>query len=126
MPIEKVDIEKFLQLSENLPVLDVRSPSEFAHAHFPNAFSVPIFSDEERKIIGTAYKKQSRQVAVDHGLNFFSERMKIIPKEVESFKGNAQVSNGQIKTYLVHCWRGGMRSEAVAWLLSLYGYKIFC
>lgn len=125
MPIEKVDIEKFLQLSENLPVLDVRSPSEFAHAHFPNSFSVPIFSDEERKIIGTAYKKQSRQVAVDHGLNFFSERMKIIPKEVESFKGNAQVSNGQIKTYLVHCWRGGMRSEAVAWLLSLYGYKIF-
>lgn len=125
MPIEKVDIEKFLQLSEKFPILDVRSPAEFAHAHIPNAISVPIFSDEERKIIGTAYKKQSRQVAVNHGLNFFSERMKIIPKEVESLKGNAQFSNSQTKTYLVHCWRGGMRSEAVAWLLSLYGYKVF-
>ncbi|MGN6247973.1 MAG: tRNA 2-selenouridine(34) synthase MnmH [Ginsengibacter sp.] len=125
MPIEKVDIEKFLQLSEKFPILDVRSPAEFAHAHVPNAFSVPIFSDEERKIIGTAYKKQSRQVAVDHGLNFFSERMKMIPKEVENLIPGKQVENSQMKIYLLHCWRGGMRSEAVAWLLSLYGYKVF-
>ena len=27
--------------------------------------------------------------------------------------------------FLIHCWRGGMRSEAVAWLLSLYGHKIY-
>ena len=125
MPIEKVDIEKFLQLSEKFPVLDVRSPSEFTHAHIPNAFSVPIFSDEERKIIGTAYKKQSRQVAVNHGLNFFSERMKTIPKEVETLGKNCIASNNQTRTYLVHCWRGGMRSETVAWLLSLYGTKIY-
>jgi tRNA 2-selenouridine synthase len=25
----------------------------------------------------------------------------------------------------VNCWRGGMRSDAVAWLLNLYGYKIY-
>ncbi|HEU5054031.1 MAG TPA: tRNA 2-selenouridine(34) synthase MnmH [Hanamia sp.] len=125
MPIEKVDIEKFLRLSEKFPILDVRSPAEFAHAHIPNAFSVPIFSDEERKIIGTAYKKQSRQLAVNYGLNFFSERMKIIPREAETLAENWFDDNNQTKTYLVHCWRGGMRSEAVAWLLSLYGYKVF-
>ena len=26
---------------------------------------------------------------------------------------------------LVHCWRGGMRSGAVAWLLDLYGFKVY-
>ncbi|MBK8670870.1 MAG: hypothetical protein IPN89_16000 [Saprospiraceae bacterium] len=28
------------------------------------------------------------------------------------------------KTILIHCWRGGMRSGAVAWLLSLYGFDV--
>jgi tRNA 2-selenouridine synthase len=26
---------------------------------------------------------------------------------------------------LLHCWRGGMRSAGVAWLLDLYGFKVF-
>ena len=126
MPIEKIDIENFLQLSDKFPVLDARSPAEYSHAHIPGAFSVPIFTDEQRKIIGTAYKKQSRQVAVNHGLNYFSERMKIIPGEVENLVAfHKQNSGTQTKTFLVHCWRGGMRSDAVAWLLNLYGYKIY-
>ena len=125
MPIEKIDIKNFLELSEKFPVLDVRSPAEFAHAHIPGAFSVPIFTDEQRKVIGTAYKKQSRKVAVNHGLDYFSERMKVIPSEVENLV-KAQYKNEETnKTFLVHCWRGGMRSDAVAWLLNLYGYKIY-
>jgi tRNA 2-selenouridine synthase len=124
MPIEKTDIEKFLKLSESFPVLDVRSPGEYSHAHIPGAISVPIFTDEQRKIIGTAYTQQSRQIAVNHGLSFFSERMKIIPGEVEQLSSpNNRINTN--KTFLVHCWRGGMRSGAVAWLLSLYGYKIY-
>lgn len=124
MPIEKIDIENFLQLSETFPVLDVRSPGEYSHAHIPGAVSIPIFTDEQRKIIGTAYTQQSREIAVNHGLSYFSERMKIIPGEVEKFsvRNNGMDTN---KTFLVHCWRGGMRSGAVAWLLSLYGYKIY-
>ncbi len=125
MPV-KIDIENFLQLAGHFPVLDVRSPAEYAHAHIPGAFSVPIFTDEQRKIIGTAYKKQSRQVAVNHGLNYFSERMKIIPGEVEALLQKEDSKEASTsKTFLVHCWRGGMRSDAVAWLLNLYGYKIY-
>ncbi|HEY5371850.1 MAG TPA: tRNA 2-selenouridine(34) synthase MnmH [Hanamia sp.] len=132
MPIEKIDIDHFLNLSKQLPILDVRSPAEFNHAHIPHAFSVPIFTDEQRAIIGTAYVRQSRQTAVDHGLNYFSERMKTIPAEaiqiVNEWQNNEEigtshsVGNGG---FLIHCWRGGMRSEAVAWLLSLYGYRIY-
>ena len=125
MPVEKVDIENFLQLAEKFPVLDVRSPAEYSHAHIPGAFSIPIFTDEQRKIIGTAYKKESRQIAVNHGLKYFSERMKIIPGEVEDLFKSGSKDDSINKTFLVHCWRGGMRSDAVAWLLNLYGYKIY-
>lgn len=126
MAIEKINIENFLKLSQTFPVIDVRSPGEYLHAHIPGAFSIPLFTDEQRKVIGTAYKKESRQKAVKIGLEYFSETMKIIPgqaiKILEGLKKNNEVSE---KTFLIHCWRGGMRSDAVAWLLNLFGYKIY-
>ena len=132
MPIEKTDIETFLKLSKDFPVLDVRSPAEFAHAHMPSACSVPLFTDEQRKIIGTAYKKQSRKIAVEIGINYFSERMKSVQKEtvkiIEEWRKDQPVDltkKEDHSTLLIHCWRGGMRSETVAWLLSLYGYNIY-
>ena len=132
MPIEKIEVDYFLSLSNKLPILDVRSPGEFHHAHIPGAYSVPIFTDEQRAIIGTAYLQQSRQIAVDYGLNFFSERMKEIPDEISKIPTGGQRdevlssdSASGNSGFLIHCWRGGMRSEAVAWLLSLYGYKIY-
>ena len=137
MPVKQIDIEEFLKLSQEHPIFDVRSPSEFSHAHIPGAFSLPLFTDEQRKIIGTAYKQQSRHVAVDHGLHYFSDRMKMIPGEALTILNNwKQESNSRSFSssspsgvggprFLVHCWRGGMRSEAVAWLLSLYGYSVY-
>ncbi len=122
MAIEQIEVENFLQLARDYPVLDVRSPGEFKQAHIPNAFSLPLFTDEERKIIGTAYKQEGRKIAVKKGLKIFSTRMQIIPGEAEeivlkNFPGG--------NTVLVHCWRGGMRSRSVAWLLDLYGFKVF-
>ncbi len=126
MPIERIDVENFLTLSLKNPVLDVRSPSEYFHAHIPGAFSVPIFTDEQRAVIGTAYVQQSRQTAVDYGLNYFSERMRIIPSDVLNILNGLKKDNDSgSNTLLIHCWRGGMRSDAVAWLLKLYGYKIY-
>ena len=132
MPIEKIDIETFLKLSKDFPVLDVRSPGEYLHAHMPKASSVPLFTDEQRKIIGTAYKKQTRKIAVEIGINYFSERMKSVQKEtakiLEEWPKDPVVDPSKKtdhSTLLVHCWRGGMRSETVAWLLSLYGYNIY-
>ncbi len=131
MSVEKIDIDHFLRLSIEFPVLDVRSPGEFNHAHIPGAYSLPLFTDEQRAAIGTAYLKESRKAAVNHGLNYFSQRMKIIPEEIiniikdwETVK-NISTFNLTSEGILIHCWRGGMRSEAVAWLMSLYGYKIY-
>lgn len=120
MAIENITIQQFLELAEQHPVLDVRSPGEFAHAHIPGAYSLPLFTDEERKITGTAYKQQSKQHAIKIGLEFFGKKMVAMIEEVEKL-----TQAGAGKTVLVHCWRGGMRSTGVAWLLNLYGFKVY-
>lgn len=118
MAIEKIHIEQFLELAKQHPVLDVRSPGEYKHAHIPGACSLPLFTDEERKIVGTAYKQENREQAIKLGLDFFGVKMRKMVEEVEQLSSNS-------KTVLVHCWRGGMRSAGVAWLLDLYGFKVF-
>lgn len=123
MPVQKINIEKFLEMAALLPVIDVRSPGEYAQAHIPDAFNLPLFADEERKIVGTAYKQQSREAAIKIGLDFFGVKMRAMVEQVERLI----VDRGSLaeKHVLIHCWRGGMRSAAVAWLLDLYGYKIY-
>ena len=125
MAVEQIDIQNFLNLSKERPVLDVRSPAEYLHAHIPGASSLPLFTDEQRKIIGTAYKQQSRQVAVKIGLGYFSHRMEDMLSEAEEKINNGATKGLEDNRVLVHCWRGGMRSRSVAWLLDLYGYKIY-
>lgn len=122
----KIDIKSFLELATIHPILDVRSPSEYNHAHLPGAHSMPLFTDEERKVVGTAYKQQSRQEAIKIGLDYFGLKMRRMVEEAEEIirihnTNKKQTSN----TLLVHCWRGGMRSAGVAWLLDLYGYKVY-
>ncbi|MCX8020137.1 MAG: tRNA 2-selenouridine(34) synthase MnmH [Chitinophagaceae bacterium] len=131
MAIEIIHIETFLELAKNHPVADVRSPSEYRHAHIPGAFSLPLFSDEERKEVGTLYKQISREVAIKKGLEFFGPKMIHIVEQAEEwmFKNSNDKARGDCTpsrhTLLLYCWRGGMRSAAIAWLLDLYGFKIY-
>lgn len=117
MPVP-VHIHEFLELARQYPVLDVRSPAEYAAGHIPGAYSLPLFTDEERAIVGTAYKQVSREHAVNKGLEIFGPKMRVLADEAKRIhKGGA--------IFLVHCWRGGMRSGTVAWLLELYGFKVY-
>ncbi len=132
MAVEKIHIEQFLELAKLHPVFDVRSPGEYNHAHIPGANNLPLFSDEERKIVGTAYKQQSREAAIKIGLDFFGPKMKKMVEDTESLVVSQESEAGQnrLKTndsrlVLVYCWRGGMRSAGVAWLLDLYGFKVY-
>jgi tRNA 2-selenouridine synthase len=122
MPISKQTIAEFLQVPSTVPVLDVRSPSEFLHAHIPGAVSFPIFSDEERKIIGTAYKQESREKAIKIGLDAFGKKMSAMVEQLEQHFTVNKIGGREVR---VHCWRGGMRSAAIAWLLDLYGFKVY-
>ena len=122
MPVQKINIEEFLILAQTHAVIDVRSPGEFAHAHIPGAHNLPLFSDEERQIVGTAYKQENREKAIKLGLDFFGKKMRQMVEEAESI---VKTSGRQPATVLLHCWRGGMRSAAVAWLLDLYGFRVY-
>jgi len=108
---QKLNIDKFLELSEQRPVVDVRSPSEFITGHIPGALNIPLFNDEERAIVGTIYKKAGRTPAILEGLKLSGPSMEKKLKEALKIAIGGKL--------LVHCWRGGMRSEAMAWLFSL-------
>lgn len=118
MAITKLPIDEFLTLIKHNQLLDVRSPGEFKHAHIPGAISFPLFTDEERKIVGTAYKKESKQIAVKIGLKYFGKKMVKMVEDAEEITKDKHI-------VLLHCWRGGMRSAGVAWLLDLYGFKVY-
>jgi tRNA 2-selenouridine synthase len=107
----KTDITEFLRLAEEIPVADVRSPSEFNTGHIPGAFNIPLFDDAERAEVGTRYKKEGRLKAVIEGIRLSG------PSMYSKLEQALRISvDGRL---LVHCWRGGMRSEAMAWLFSL-------
>ncbi|MEX1202776.1 MAG: tRNA 2-selenouridine(34) synthase MnmH [Ferruginibacter sp.] len=142
MAITKIDVEHFLILQHQMPLLDVRSSSEFQYAQIPGAFSLPLFSDEERKVIGTLYKQEGKKRAIKEGLDYFGPKMRAMVSQVEKMvetwneKLNADVSLNENKKaplndiieapcIIIHCWRGGMRSGAVAWLLDLYGFQVY-
>lgn len=127
MAVIKVLTEEFLQLAKYYPVLDVRSPGEYSHAHIPGAISFPLFSDEERKVVGTMYKQESKEKAIKKGLEYFGVKMVKMVEEAENISNKISPDKQQPekKIILVHCWRGGMRSAAVAWLLDVYGFNVY-
>jgi tRNA 2-selenouridine synthase len=111
-----LSIPEFVAKAKELPVLDVRAPKEYIAGHIPGAVSFPIFSDDERATVGTAYKKQGHDPAVLIGLDLFGPRMSAFVKTAKKLAINNEL--------LVHCWRGGMRSNAMAWLLDFSGFKV--
>lgn len=115
---EVIQIEHFLTLAEEHPVIDVRAPSEFKQGHIPGAHNIPLFSDEERKVVGTAYKQINKEAAMYKGLDFAGKKLVELAKLGEK---NA----GKEKTLLVHCWRGGMRSKSMVWLFETMGISCY-
>ena len=109
-----VQIEQFLELSASIPVIDVRAPVEFLQGHIPGAINIPLFDDQQRKEVGTAYKQINKEAAMHLGLGYAGKKLVELAKEGEK---NA----GRNKTLLVHCWRGGMRSKSMVWLFETMG-----
>jgi len=110
--LRALHIADFLAL--HTPIIDVRSPGEFARGHIPGATSQPLFTDEERAVVGTLYKQVGRDAAVLEGLRIVGPKMATIVEQAR-----ALAADGRIR---VHCWRGGERSGSVAWLLDKAGF----
>ena len=44
-------------LQKQIPFIDVRAPVEFSKGALPTSTNLPILLDEERELVGKAYKK---------------------------------------------------------------------
>lgn len=108
--------EEFVKQSDETPILDVRSPGEYRLGHLPNAISFPLFNDQERAEVGTLYKQVGQLQAVERGLEIVGGKMRDMFAQ-----GLGYAKGGKL---LVHCWRGGKRSESVANLLAVAGLDV--
>lgn len=115
--MSRLQAKEFLERSIEIPIIDVRTPKEFEEGHITGAYNVPIFSNKERVIIGTLYKKSGKEIAVMHGLKLVGPKMYDFVAQVK------KILHGKGKNVLVHCWRGGMRSESMAWLFNIAGIQ---
>jgi len=112
--LRQLFIDEWIE-EKSLPILDVRSPSEFNHGHITGAISLPLFSDEHRALIGTTYKQSGKSDAMIQALEIAGPKM----AELVKLAGIAAPD----KKFRIHCWRGGMRSGSVAWLLNTMGFE---
>ena len=111
-----IDIDEFLDCRADAAVIDARSPSEFQQGHIPSASNLPLFDDQERAEIGSLYKQSGRQPAVLRGLERVGPKMRGLVEHAIQLAGGRPI--------LLHCWRGGMRSTSLGWLLEQAGLSV--
>ena len=114
--IRPVEPSSFLNQLKHLPVIDVRSPGEFAQGHIPGAFNIPLLTDAERAVIGTLYVQSGREDAILKGLEFGLPKTDWYLKSLRSIAASGDI--------LLHCWRGGLRSALMAEVFSKAGYGV--
>lgn len=114
--MREITVDQFIQLNNAVSV-DVRSPGEFKEFHIPGAVNIPLFTDEERVIIGTIYKQEGADVAKWKAMELVSPKIPSILSGIKDIhkKGFEPV---------IYCWRGGMRSKAVATFIAFAGISI--
>ena len=117
MASKDINIEELSDEAEKRVILDVRSPGEYAKGHIPGAINLPLFSNIERAIVGTKYKQESLESAMVEGLRIVGPKMANLYTEAERLAPDRNV--------LIHCWRGGKRSQSMAWLLDLMGFDVY-
>lgn len=105
-----------MHLSNPVALIDVRTPAEFAQGHVPGAYNIPLFTNEERVQVGTTYKQVGREQAILLGFDLTGNKWSGFIRQALAIAPGKKVA--------VHCWRGGMRSGAMAWALGLYGFDV--
>ncbi|WP_374672301.1 tRNA 2-selenouridine(34) synthase MnmH [Acidovorax temperans] len=100
----------------DVPMMDVRAPIEFAQGAFPGVVNLPLLNNEERQKVGTCYKQRGQEAAIALGHSLVS----------------GETKNGRIAAWaafakahphgVLYCFRGGLRSQITQqWLQSEAG-----
>ncbi len=86
-------------------MFDTRAPVEFEKGSFPNAINLPLMLDDERAKVGTCYKQQGQEAAIELGHKLVCGDIK--DERVAKWKAFCEANP---EGYLF-CFRGGMRSQ---------------
>jgi len=103
-------------LAEGSCIIDVRSPSEYAQGHIPGSLSLPLFDDAARHRVGLCYAESGQATAVRLGLELVGPQLKHLVDRAEALSEGRPIG--------LYCWRGGMRSGSMAWLLKTAGLDV--
>lgn len=98
-------------------IIDVRSPSEYAHDHIPGSINCPVLDDEQRAQVGT----------LDRQVNPFEARKigaALVSQNIGMFLQQRFLQMPKDWKPLVYCWRGGNRSGAVAHIFARIGWPV--
>ena len=117
MAEQLISLDEFWSLREQFPVIDARSEREFDQSHIPGAINIPILNNTERIQVGTLYKERGPEEATIKGFELVGPRFHLILKDA--------LKRFPEKKVIIYCWRGGMRSHILAWLLTMVGFEIF-
>lgn len=110
-----VSIQEFVKDLNAWQIIDVRSPGEYRAGHIPGAINIPLFTDEERARVGTIYSQISPEEAFKEGLRISGLKMTDLVDAIQPYRDIPG------KEIIIHCWRGGKRSQAVQWLFNFSG-----
>lgn len=109
-------VDPALLFEQHFTLVDVRSESEYAESHIPEAINIPILNDASRKEVGTIYKHFGKEAAIDRGLTLTSPFMAEIVRRFNALQG----------PLVLYCARGGMRSKCIYRLLrSLSAQELY-
>jgi tRNA 2-selenouridine synthase len=104
---------------ENIPLIDVRAPVEFAVGAFPTAVNLPLMNDEERRLVGICYKEQGQAAAIAMGHSLVCGSIK--DARIAAWKTFME----QHPTAHIYCFRGGLRSQlSQEWAEQAVGREI--
>ena len=112
--MKTINVEK--ALNGKFMFIDVRTPKEYEESTIPGAINIPLFSNDERAVVGKLYTKKSREEAIQKGLTFVSKKLPGLIETVSKYKD---------KDLVIFCWRGGMRSNSLTALLDSLNFKVF-
>ena len=101
---------------DDVPLLDVRAPVEFAEGAFPTAENQPLIDDAERHAIGIAYKDRGQDAAIALGNHL------VRGEDRERRIANWSNFMRRHPDGVLYCFRGGMRSQiSQRWLYEHAG-----
>ena len=110
------DYEEILKFKNPL-FIDLRSEEEFEEGTISGAISMPVLSNEERKIVGTLYVSGDVKGAKEKGVEFFAPKLGSYYRRMSQMEEEHEV--------VLFCSRGGYRSTALFNLLKTLGHSVY-